>query len=78
MKKYKVYRRYYMECEDAENDFSEDWEFVGETKAVSSKKAINNVRYRKMEEISQYKPLCISGHWENGYKWKAEESEREE
>ena len=74
-KKYKVYSRYWFESEDVEDSRTDDWEFMGETYAVSEDKAINNVRFRTVGNISQYKPAAVGGHWENGLDWKAEEVE---
>lgn len=68
---YQVYRKYYLDAEDIENSFEEDWKFAGSTYAVSEKQAINNVRNRIMGNISQYKPVAFGGKWENGYYWKA-------
>lgn len=75
MQKYKVFRRYRMEAEDEQSGFCGPWEFVGETRAVSVSKAINNVRFREMGDIIQLKPLATSGHWETWYEWRAEEAE---
>ena len=70
-RKYKVYAQYYFETEDGEDDFTEFWNYMGETFAVSEKQAINNVRFRNYGNISQYKPITESGHWCNGFNWKA-------
>lgn len=68
---YRVYRKYYLNAENIEDSFEGDWEFAGSTYAVSKKQAINNVRNRTMGNISQYKPVAVGGHWENGYYWRA-------
>ena len=71
-KKYKVYRKYYMNTENINNNIQGIWEYVGTTYAVSPAQAINNVKYRIMGKISQNQPLEIGGNWERGYEWKAE------
>lgn len=71
--RYRVSRRYYLVADDEENNITDEWVFVGETFAVSEAQAINNVRHRTMGDASQYLPVATSGHWENGYDWKAEE-----
>lgn len=73
---YRVYRKYYLNAENIEDSFEGDWEFAGSTYAVSKKQAINNVRNRTMGNISQYKPVAVGGHWENGYYWKAVQDRR--
>ena len=75
--KYKVFRKYYLSAEEKINDMEGRWEYVGDTVAVSSAKAINNVRYRTIGNISQYKPAATSGHYESGYEWKAVPEENE-
>lgn len=72
--RYRVYRQYFLEAEEIENSFEGEYKYVGSTSAVSEAQAINNVRHRLMGDYgtSQYKPLATSGHWENGYNWKAE------
>ena len=67
--KYIVYFRYYFETEESIR--YDEWQYAGETFAVSEDKAINNVRYRRIGKHSQYMPANISGHWENGFEWKA-------
>lgn len=72
-RRFRVFRRYYLVTEDIENNITDEWVFVGETWAASEKQAINNVRHRTMGDVSQYLPVAVSGHRENGYDWKAEE-----
>lgn len=71
--KYSVYIQYYLEAEEEENNILGKWEFIGDTYAVSEKQAINNVRHREFGDYgtSQYLPTTVSGHWENGFNWKA-------
>lgn len=71
-KRWRVSRQYYLDAEEPENCIRGPWEVVGETWAVSEAKAINNVRFRTCGNVSQYLPRNVSGHWENGYDWKAE------
>lgn len=71
-KHWRVYSQYFFDTEEPEDCFTEDWKFRGETWATSADKAINNVRYRVTGKTSQYKPIAVSGHWENGLNWKAE------
>lgn len=66
-----VYSRYYLHTEDPEDGFERDWTFEGDTWAVSEKQAVNNVRHRNLGDISQYKPIAVGGHWDNGLEWKA-------
>jgi hypothetical protein len=68
---YAVYARYYFDSEEPEDCRKGNWKFMGKTSAVSEKQAINNVRFRCMGERSQYKPIAVSSHWENGLEWKA-------
>lgn len=70
-RKYKVFSQYYFESED--HSRTDTWKFVSETWAVSEAQAINNVRHRTMGDYgtSQYKPIAVGGHWENGLNWKA-------
>lgn len=74
-KMWRVYSQYYLLADEPEDSFEDDWVFEGETFAVSEAQAINNVRHRNYGDYgaSQYKPVCRSGHWENGLRWKAEE-----
>ena len=72
-KRYAVYLRYFMEAEDPENCITGDWEFKGRTMATSEAQAVNNVRFKLMGNLSQYKPVAVSGHWANGFEWKAVE-----
>lgn len=75
--KYKVFKKYYLSAEERTNDMEGNWEYVGDTVAVSSAKAINNVRYRTLGNISQYKPMITSCHYDSGYEWKAIPEEKE-
>lgn len=75
--KYKVFAQYYFDTEDPEDCRKGGWKFMGETFAASEAGAINNVRFRVMGKKSQYKPLAVSGHWENGLKWSAVKQEAE-
>lgn len=72
---YFVYRRYYMICDDYENDIQDRWELIGKTRAKSEAQAVNNVRHNTIGDVSQYKPIATCGHWENGYEWKAVKQE---
>lgn len=69
---YAVYRQYFFISENEEESYTEEWEYVGKTYAVSAKKAISNVRFRKCGCLSESKPIATSAHWKNGYNWKAE------
>lgn len=72
--KYYVFKRYYFYQEEPEEHyFHKEWEYVGKTFAVSEKQAVNNVRHR-VNATSQHKPVNVSGHWENGFEWKASQS----
>lgn len=71
-KKYAVYNRFRIESESIENNVVHDWQFIGETYAKSKAQAINNVRHNYMGDVSQYKPLEVSGHWDSWLDWKAE------
>lgn len=70
--KYSVYSRYVMTADEIENCTAHPWEYVGDTYAVSEKQAINNVRHRTIGDLSQYKPIATSGHWDSFLEWKAE------
>ena len=70
--KYAVYRQFILEAEEPENGVEHDKEFMGYTYAVSEKQAINNIKHRMMGNVSQYKPLAVSGHWAYWCKWTAE------
>lgn len=74
---YSVFFKYFMITEDIEDSFEDEWQFAGDTWAVSEAQAINNVRYR-MGHPSQYKPLAVSGHWDTWMDWKAIKEERKE
>lgn len=72
-KKWCVYFRYYFESENWEDCRKGSWKLAGETYAVSKAKAINNVRFRRVGNVSQYKPIACDCHWENGLEWTAHE-----
>jgi hypothetical protein len=73
---YEVYSRYYLNTSDINNNLLSGWRYEGSTRAVSEKKAINNVRCRNYGKTSsQYKPFEIGGHYEKGLEWKAEMNE---
>jgi len=74
-KRWKVYRRYFLEAEDPEDGIVTEWEFVSTTTAVSEAQAVNNVRFKTVGNWSQYAPIYVSGHWANGFEWKAEVAE---
>ena len=69
--RFSVYARYYLDAEEPENCIRGEWSFMGTTYAVSEKQAVNNVRHRTVGCRSQYVPVAVSGHWENGFEWKA-------
>lgn len=74
---YEVYSRYYLNTSDINNNLLSGWRYEGSTRAVSEKKAINNVRCRNYGKTSsQYKPFEIGGHYEKGLEWKAEMNEK--
>lgn len=73
--KYDVFARYVMCAEEEENSFEADWEHIGTTFAVSEVQAINNVRFKVMGNVSQYKPLATSGHWETELEWRTKKHE---
>lgn len=71
--KYEVYIQFYCESEDGHAGRVEPWKLGGETWAVSSKQAINNIRNRLFGNnyASQYKPQYASGYCVEGYNYKA-------
>lgn len=71
-----VYIQRQVICEDPEDNVIHPWVFAGRTFAVSETKAINNVRYRVAGNISQYKPVETSGHYDVYVEWKAEKEIR--
>ncbi len=70
--KYAIYRQFFLEAEEPENCVDHEKEFMGYTWAASEKQAINNIKHRMMGNVSQYKPLAVSGHWAYYCKWTAE------
>lgn len=68
---FKVYARRVVTCEDADTVIY-PWVELGETKAVSEEKAINNVRFKRYGNVSQHLPVSTSGHYELWMDWKAE------
>ena len=68
---YDVYVRRHVVCENPEDDVVYPWQYIGMTKAVSAAQAINNVRFRKMGNISQYLPVHESSRFEVLMDWKA-------
>ena len=66
-----VWARYYLDAEGPENGILGEWRMVGDTWAVSEKKAISNMCFRINGKASPYKPVAVGGHWENGVEWKA-------
>lgn len=69
--KYKVMARRIVDIEGGESVIW-PYEVIGETKAVSEKQAINNCRYKTFGNLSQYKPIETSGHYDVWIEFKAE------
>jgi len=62
--KYMCYEKRIFSSEYHPEDNNEtEWIFIGETYAVSAKQAINNIKYRKYGEISQYLPVEENGRY---------------
>lgn len=70
MTKYAVYVRRVVKIE-GKPPVEWSWEYAGDTCAPTESKAINNVRFRCIGKISQYKPTEVSGHYEVWYEWNA-------
>lgn len=69
---YNVYCRLRTYNEITNEEIVFNYEFAGETWAVSEKQAINNVRHREFGDVSQYLPIYDSAYYVAEYEWKAE------